>query len=208
MNRIFGAKKKPPPEYTGPGLEETSTKMDERSGAIDAKITQCDNDIKAYMAQMKGGKSVSSMAKNRAMQALKRKKMYEQQRNQIMATQFNVDQMAFQTENMKATIDTVGAMKQAQVAMKGQMKELNIDQVEDLQDEMADMFEDMEEINELMGRNYACPDMDDGELDAEFESMEQELAMEAEMAMMGGGEIPAYVPPQPNVPEASKILEA
>merc|ERR1712112_342833 len=102
------------------------------------------------------------------------------------ATQFNVDQMAFQTENMKATIDTV----------------------EDLQDEMADMFEDMEEINELMGRNYACPDMDDGELDAEFESMEQELAMEAEMAMMGGGEIPAYVPPQPTMPEASKILEA
>jgi len=30
--------------------------------------------------------------------------------------------------------------------------------VEDLQDDLADMFEDMAEINDLMARSYATPD--------------------------------------------------
>eukprot|EP00397_Hematodinium_sp_SG-2012_P034770 GEMP01037323.1.p1 GENE.GEMP01037323.1~~GEMP01037323.1.p1 ORF type:complete len:209 (+),score=43.41 GEMP01037323.1:229-855(+) len=208
MNRIFGAKKKPEPEYKGPGLEETSAKMDDRTKAIDEKINQCDVEIKAYMAQMKGGRSVSTMAKSRAMQALKRKKMYEAQREQILGQQFNIDQMAFQTENIKATIDTVGAMKQANTAMKGQMKDLNLDQVEDLQDDMAELFDDMQEINDLMSRNYACPEIDDFELEQEFAGMESELAMDAEMAMLGG-EIPAYVPPQQTpAAETNKVQEA
>lgn len=180
--------------------------MDDRTKAIDEKITACDVEIKQYMANMKGGRGQSSMAKNRAMQALKRKKMYENQREQILGQQFNIDQMVFNTENMQAQIETVGAMKEANTAMKGQMKQLNLGEVEDLHDDMAELFEDMEEINDLMGRNYACPDIDQSELDDEFAMLEGELALEAEMQALNGG-IPAYVPDAPQASASAPSAE-
>merc|ERR1719359_1550164 len=46
---------------------------------------------------MAPGKSAQN--KQLALQAMKRKKMYEQQRNQILGTQFNVDALAGQQRN-------------------------------------------------------------------------------------------------------------
>ena len=45
--------------------------------------------------------------------------------------------------------------------MKKEFKNVNIDQVEDLQDELADMMEDANEIQEVMGRQYGMPDLDE-----------------------------------------------
>jgi hypothetical protein len=46
MQRIFGKKKEEPkPVPKGPGLSETSGKMDERITEIDAKIKKCEEDI-------------------------------------------------------------------------------------------------------------------------------------------------------------------
>ena len=70
---------------------------------------------------------------------LKQKKMYENQREQTRNQQFNVDQVMFATENLKETADTVDAMKDANKALKKQFKAINISQVDDLQDDMADL---------------------------------------------------------------------
>lgn len=51
--------------------------------------------------------------KGRAMQALKRRKMYEQQRNMISATGFKLEATSFAIENAKETHKTVQAMKSA-----------------------------------------------------------------------------------------------
>ena len=42
-------------------------------------------------------------------------------------------------------------MKSAAVAQKEQMKALDMGQLEDLMDDMADIMADQEEINEMMG---------------------------------------------------------
>ena len=71
----------------------------------------------------------------------------------------------------------MSALKEASVANKQQMKQLNMDEMEDVFDDMADMMADMEEINECMGRAYNC-DFEEGELMGELEELDEELAAE------------------------------
>ncbi len=47
------------------------------------------------------------------------------------------------------TVQTVSAMKAASVDLKKGMKEIQISEVEDLHDDMADLLEDADEINEV-----------------------------------------------------------
>ena len=44
------------------------------------------------------------------------------------------------------------------------MKQINLDELEDLQEDMLEMQDDQEEIQEIMGLNFATGDVDEGEL--------------------------------------------
>ena len=46
--------------------------------------------------------------------------------------------------------------------MKNTVKELDMDNIEDLYDDMAEMMADMEEVQEVMGRTYNCEFDEDG----------------------------------------------
>merc|ERR1719310_1466244 len=96
------------------------------------------------------------------------------QREQTRNQQFNVDQVMFATENLKETADTVDAMKDANKALKKQFKAININQVEDMQDDMADLLEQAEEIQSAMGRSYNTDDIDEADLEAELAAMEDD----------------------------------
>ena len=71
----------------------------------------------------------------------------------------------------------MAALKEANTTQQAMMKNMDMDQMEDLFDDMADMMADMEEINECMGRAYNC-DFDEGELMGELDELDEELAME------------------------------
>ena len=62
--------------------------------------------------------------------------------------------------------------------------------MEDMFDDMADMMADMEEVNEVMGRNYNV-ECDENELLGELDELDEELA--AEQLDEGLG-MPSYVP--------------
>ena len=116
--------------------------------------------------------------------------MYDQQLTHVMNQQFNVDQVAFTQESIATTINTMTALKAANDVQKQQMKALDMDQMEDIFDDMADMMADMEEINEVMGRDYNV-EMDENDLLGELDELDEELA--AEQLDEGLG-MPSYVP--------------
>lgn len=68
--------------------------------------------------------------------------MYENQRGQLMNQQFNVEQTSFALQSMQDSVQTVQAMKVAGKELKQAFKqpELNINDIENLQDQMADMM--------------------------------------------------------------------
>merc|ERR1719197_1563925 len=117
------------------------------------------------------------MVQKRAMAILKQKKMYEKQKEQTVNQQFNMDQIMFAQEGLKETADTVSAMKDANKALKKQFKQINISQVDDLQDDMADLLEQAEEVQEALGRSYNTDDIDEADLEAELAAMEDDPSL-------------------------------
>lgn len=193
MDRIFGKKKQAAP---APGLGETSAGLGGRVDEMDKKIAGLENELRVYKEKIKKARTPAAkqMVQKRAMEVLKRKKMYENQRDMVAGQQFNIDQASFGIESAKANIQTIAAMKGANQELKRTLKkDLNIDDVEDLADDMAEMMEDFNEINEALGRNFATPDdIDEADLDAELEMLEDEM-FEEEAAALDVDATPSYL---------------
>ena len=62
---------------------------------------------------------------------------------------FNMEQQNFAIQSIKDTHSTVAAMKETQKVMSAEFKKLNIDEVEDLQEDMADLMEETNEVQEV-----------------------------------------------------------
>ena len=121
--------------------------------------------------------SANQTYKKRALEVLKRKRMYEGQRDQLSAQSFNLDQTAFAIETVKATQVTVQAMKAAATTLKEENKKISLDEIEDMQDDMEELLEDCGEISDILSRNYATPDgVDEDDLMAELNCLEDEMA--------------------------------
>merc|ERR1711998_213239 len=109
---------------------------------------------------MKRAKGSAELAlKKRALETLKRKKMYEQQRDSMANQAFNMEQTVFTLETIKNTQTTVATMKQAAEQLKVENKKINID-----------------EITESLGRSYEIPGgCDEEDLEAELALLQDDF---------------------------------
>eukprot|EP01117_Protostelium_nocturnum_P013222 TRINITY_DN4921_c0_g1_i1.p1 TRINITY_DN4921_c0_g1~~TRINITY_DN4921_c0_g1_i1.p1 ORF type:complete len:244 (+),score=89.26 TRINITY_DN4921_c0_g1_i1:104-733(+) len=190
MRRIFGGSKPTTPVVT---LDEATQKMDARVGVTDGKIQKLDTelrDLREKMAKVKPGTSTHNMLKQKALKVLKQRKMYEGQRDQMMNQSFTMEQVNFTSQSMKDTITTVAAMKQASTEMKKQFKQIKIEDIDNMQDELADIFEQHNEIQDSLGRSYDVGEVDESELDDELAALGDELEMD---------EAPSYLTEESNV---------
>lgn len=95
-----------------------------------------------------------------------------------MNSQFSIDTMNFTKENIQTTIDTVNAMKMVNQLQKDQMKNINLDEVEDLRDDMEEMAWEQREMQEAMNMatNYNS-NIDESDLDAELNQYAFDMQM-------------------------------
>lgn len=163
-----------------PSLEDTSAGIDTRVDAIDKKIAGLNKELKVYQTQIAKSKGAAKQnLQKRAMDLLKRKRMYEGQRDQLAGQQFNLDQTVFALESVKDSHTTIAAMQAASKQLKKEHGKIDIDKIEDMNDDLADMFEDMNEVSEALGRSFGVPDdIDEDELDAELACLGDEFEEE------------------------------
>jgi charged multivesicular body protein 5 len=196
MNRLFGRAK---PKEPAPTLTETIANTDSRVESVDKKIAKLDAELVKYkqqMSKMRPGAGRDAV-KQRAMRVLKQKKTYEQQASQLMQQSFNMEQQNFAIQTLQDTHQTVVAMRSGAKAMKAQFKKLNVNQIEDIQDELEDLMEDQNEVQEILSRAYGMDDIDESELDAEFDLLD-DLEFEAEdTSFLDGVSVPSSEPAVP-----------
>ncbi|XP_076911409.1 vacuolar protein sorting-associated protein 60.2-like [Bidens hawaiensis] len=133
------------------------------------------------------------------MRILKQKRMYEGQRDMLYNQTFNLDQVAFASEGIKDAQQTMSALKTANKELKGMMKTVKIQEIDNLQDDMMDMMEVSNEIQESLGRSYNVPDdIDEEDLMGELDALEADMGLETE-----GEGVPSYLQPdnEPNYEE-------
>ncbi|XP_054270221.1 charged multivesicular body protein 5-like [Macrosteles quadrilineatus] len=190
MNRIFGrGKPKEPP----PNLNDVIQGVDSRAESIEGKIAKLDAELKKYkdqMAKMREGPAKNNV-KQKAIRVLKQKKQYESQLDNLRQQSFNMEQANYATQSLKDTQATVVAMKAGVKSMQKEFKKINIDQIEDLQDEMADMLDMHEEVQEALGRSYGMPEIDDDELQAELDALGDEIALDDDTSYLDEVKSPA-----------------
>lgn len=180
MKRIFGTKK---PATPGPTIEQASDKLNLRGDRLDEQIRKLEAELFKYREQIKKARGPAQESlKRRALNVLKQKRMFESQRDTLYQQQFNMENTRFTVESIQDTVQTVQALKGASNTMKVAMKknkELDLNYIDKLQDELADMADLTNEINEMMGRSYDVPeDVDETDLMAELDALEDEIAME------------------------------
>lgn len=206
MRRVFGKKKE---EGPAPSLDDASSGLGGRISGMDQKIEALEVELRGYKDKIKksgNNPAAKKQLQKRALEVLKRKRMYEQQRDMAAGQQFNIDQTSFSLESAKASITTVAAMKAANKELKKTIqKELDIDDIDGLADDMAELMDDFNEINETLGRNFATPyDLDEADLDAELDLLGDEL--EEELAEEAAEATPSYLlPAQPNTAPGGRV---
>jgi charged multivesicular body protein 5 len=132
--------------------------------------------------------------------------MYEGQRDTLLAQQLNVEQARFAVESIQDTAQTVEALRagaaEGRRALGAGARRLDLAAIDRLQDEMADLADLSAEINGALGQaSYAVPDdVDEADLMAELDALEDDMGAEAELGAGGGreaaaaaGGVPSYL---------------
>ncbi|KAL3428155.1 snf7 family protein [Phlyctema vagabunda] len=189
MNRLFGAKSSAPK----PTLNSAISNVDDRVASIDVKLASINAELTTYqtkLSKMRDGPGKTAI-KQKALKVLQRRKMYESQRDQLQQQSWNMEQAGMMQDNLKNVMTTVDAMKTTNKALKQQYGKIDIDKIERMQDEMADLMEVGNEIQESISRSYDVPeDVDEAELDAELEALGDEIELEG---MYGAEQTPSFM---------------
>lgn len=190
MKKIFGVKKEKEPP---PSINDASDRINKRGETVDDKIKKLDAELSRYKEQIKRTRPgpAQEAVKARAMRVLKQKRMYEGQRDMLYNQTFNLDQVAFASEGIKDAQQTMTALKSANKELKGMMKTVKIQDIDNLQDEMMDLMDVSNEIQETLGRSYNVPDdIDEEDLMGELDALEADMGMETE-----ADGVPSYLQP-------------
>ncbi|OAQ70867.1 Snf7 protein [Pochonia chlamydosporia 170] len=188
MNRLFGSKTTGPK----PTLSGAITNIDTRIASIDTKLKALNGELSAYqekMSKMREGPGKQAI-KQKALKVLQRRKAYEAEKEKLEGQVWNMEQASSMQDNLKNVMTQVDAMKTTKKELQKQYGKIDIDKIEQLQDEMADLMDVGNEIQDSLARSYDIPDeVDEAELDAELEA----LGMEQELEMEMGGAVPGFL---------------
>jgi charged multivesicular body protein 5 len=146
-------------------LEDTSEEINLQVEQLEAKIAKVEKQIRQYVSQ-----GADPSAKQRALQLMKRKKVFEEQRQHLIGAQFNVDAMADQEEQAKYTLKAVEAMKSGRERLKKSQEKMSAKQVDELLDDAQDLADEMRAINDSLAQGSGL-----AELESEYAQLQREM---------------------------------
>ncbi|KAM7401604.1 hypothetical protein PAMP_016907 [Pampus punctatissimus] len=181
--------KAPTPQDAIQRLRETEEMLAKKQDFLEKKI-----DHELMTAKKNGTKN-----KRAALQALKRKKRYEQQLAQIDGTLSTIEFQREALENANTNTEVLKNMGMAAKAMKAAHENMDIDKVDDLMAEITEQQEVAQEISDVISRPIGFgQDYDEDELMAELEELEQEELDKNLLEIEGTEDVPL-----PSVPSTS-----
>lgn len=160
-----GEKNGPTPQDAIQKLRETEEMLVKKQDFLEKKIDQ----------ELATAKKYGTKNKRAALMALKRKKRLEKQLEQIDGTLSTIEFQRDALENANTNTEVLKNMGFAAKAMKQAHNSMNVDDVHDLMDDIAEQQELANEISTAISTPAGFGmDMDEDELLAELEELEQE----------------------------------
>merc|ERR1712126_353011 len=151
-------KEKPP--TTGEAIQklrDTEEMLQKKSDYLEKKVE----------AEISIAKKNAKTNKRIAIQALKRKKRYEQQLQKIDGTLTTIEQQRDALENAHTNTQVLKNMNEASKALKAAHKDMNVDEVHNMMDDISEQFDVANEISEVISNPVAFGEQyDDDDLEA------------------------------------------
>ncbi|CAH1164237.1 unnamed protein product [Phaedon cochleariae] len=205
FGKLFGGKK----EDEGPTPGEAIQKLRDTEEMLIKKQDFLEKKIAEYTLVAK-----KNAAKNKrvALQALKKKKRLEKNQLQIDGTLTTIEMQREALEGASTNTTVLESMKNAAEALKKAHKNLDVDNVHDIMDDIAEQHDIANEISNAISNPVGfAEDLDDEELEKELEELEQEGLEEDLLKVPGPTELPALPTPatgaiaKPVKPQAKKV---
>jgi len=168
---LFGVKKKQ--EQSGPSLLLKS--IEQLRAALET-LDKRESHLHKQMALALTEAKKKSKAKDKrgALFHLKRKKMFEKQIDQIYGKKANIELQIMTLEGASGNNDVLKAMRSGADALKRSVKETDVEKVADVMEDINESMGLADELGEALSQPIG-PVMDEDELNAELEEMENEL---------------------------------
>jgi charged multivesicular body protein 4 len=196
FKNLFGAKKPDPSPSTSESIQklrDTENMLLKKQEFLEQKVEQ----------ELELAKKNASANKRVALQALKRKKRYEQQLEQLQGTLTTIETQREALENANTNSAVLDTMKGASDALKKSHKDMNIDNVHDMMDDIAEQNDIANEISNAISTGIVSSGVDEDELAKELEELEQETL---DSELLNVTPTPSKLPdvPSTDLPTASK----
>ncbi|XP_050737112.1 charged multivesicular body protein 4c-like [Eriocheir sinensis] len=189
FGKIFGGGKNEKAPTAGEAIQklrDTEEMLIKKQDFLEKKIQQ---EIK--IAKQNGTKN-----KRVALQALKRKKRYDKQLQQIDGTLSTIEMQREALESANTNTNVLQTMSEAAKALKSAHQHMNVDEVHDMMDDIAEQQDLAREISDAISNPVGFgEDVDEDDLLAELEELEQE---ELDEKLLNTGE--SVAPELPEVP--------
>ncbi|CAF1074516.1 unnamed protein product [Adineta steineri] len=131
--------------------------------------------------------------KRAALMALKRKKKYEKTLLQLDGTLTTLETQREYLQNASTNMDVLRVMKQAASALKKTNQNLDVDQVHDLMDDLAEQHTVAEEIANAISSPVGTSDLyNDADLERELELLAQEEIKDDMMKIEPLPDVPSH----------------
>lgn len=172
--RLFGSSGSKKKTAEGPKesilqMRSTLEMLEKKEKHLDSKIQQETDFARTH----------ASSNKNQALMALKRRKQYEIQQENVRGARFNLETQIMTIENAHINLETLQAMRAGSSAMKSIHGELDVDKVDDVMEDIREQMDLANEISTAISNPLGMDTgIDEDELEAELERFEQE-AMDA-----------------------------
>ncbi|XP_067633153.1 charged multivesicular body protein 4 [Eurosta solidaginis] len=167
FGKMFGGKKDVAPT-TGEAIQklrETENMLVKKQEFLESKIEE----------ELNIARKNASKNKRVALQALKKKKRLEKQLQQIDGTLSTIEMQREALESANTNTAVLTTMKNAADALKAAHKNMDVDNVHDMMDDIAEQQDVAREISDAISNPVAFgADLDDEDLERELDELEQE----------------------------------
>ncbi|CAG8485608.1 16684_t:CDS:2 [Acaulospora morrowiae] len=191
MNLFFPQQKaKPNAKDAIVRLRDTLQMLEKRENHLQNKID----------SELKTAKTYAATNKRAAMMALKRKKQYENQIEKIGGARITIEAQVMAIENANVNLETIRAMEKGAEAMKAIHGSMDINKVDDTMDSIREQMDLADEISNAISAPMIGIDLDDDELNAELEELEQEV-LDSQLLEVEAPPVSSKVPIKPRIAE-------
>lgn len=166
IGKFFGKKEvAPTPQEAIQKLRETEEILIKKTDFLEKKVEE-----EIATAKKHGKKN-----KRAALQALKRKKLYEKQLTQVDGTLSTLEYQREALENASSNVEVLSTLEKATKALQAAHKTMDIDKVQEMMDDIAEHSQMVDEISTIISTpSIYGYDVDEDDLLAELEELEQE----------------------------------